>query len=76
MWLLRSEEINRPGNFCTHARRNLDVLFEVLCALNESHSLLALAQHLKNKPDSARQYMRDNERQAMFKKVQYNVFAS
>ena len=69
MWQMNSEEINRPGNFSTHARRNLDILFQVLSRQNDSHSLLFLAQHLKNKPDTARQYMRDNERQAMFKKV-------
>ena len=69
MWQLNAEEINRPGNFSTHARRNLDLLFKVLSYSNDANSLLFLAQHLKNKPDAARQYLRDNERQAMFKKV-------
>ena len=69
MWQMYAEEINRPGNFCTHARRNLNLLFEVLSSQDDTHSLLFLAQHLKNKPESARQYMRDNERVSMFKKV-------
>ena len=69
MWQIPAEEINRPGNFCTHARRNLELLFEVLSSLDDAHSLLFLAQHLRNKPEAARQYMRDNERFSMFKKV-------
>ena len=73
MWQLNSEEINRPGNFSTHARRNLDLLLKVLSNGNDANYLLFLAQHLKNKPDAPRHYLRDNERQAMFKKVYLGV---
>ena len=69
MWQMYAEELNRPGNFCTHARRNLNLLFEVLSSQDDVHSLLFLAQHLRNRPEAARQYMRDNERVSMFKKV-------
>ena len=69
MWQMYAEEINRPGNFCTHARRNLDLLFDVLSSQDDAHSLLFLAQHLRNRPEAARQYMRDNERVSMFKRV-------
>ncbi len=69
MWQMYAEELNRPGNFCTHARRNLNLLFEVLSSLDDVQSLLFLAQHLRNRPEAARQYMRDNERVSMFKMV-------
>ncbi len=69
MWQIPSDEINRPGNFSTHAERNLSLLLEVMSSLNELHPLSYFSQHLKNKPDSTRQYMRDDERLAVFKKV-------
>ncbi len=63
------EEINRPGSFSTHARRHLELLVCVFVELEDAPSLLTLAQCIKIKPDSIKQYMRENERMAMHKKV-------
>ena len=71
MWQILTEEINRPGSFSSHARRNLELLSSVLEELKEPHSLLHLAQHLKSKPDATKRYLRDNERIAIHKKVAY-----
>ena len=69
MWQIPAEEINRPGNFSTHARKNLNLLLAVLSNLKDASSLLFLAQHLRNKPDIAKQYLRENERVATYRKV-------
>ncbi len=76
MWQIPTEEINRPGNFSTHARRNLDLLLEVLTRLSDVQSLSYLAQHLKSKPDTTKQYMRDNERAFIFKKVRTYMYST
>jgi len=65
----KCEEVNRPGTFSTHARRNLELLVRVLVTLQDSKLLLQVSQLLKNKPDSTKQYMRENERLAAHKKV-------
>lgn len=69
MWQVPVEEINRPGSFSSHARKNLELLVCVLAELKETQSLLQLAQLLKAKPDQNKQYLRDNERVAMHTKV-------
>ena len=69
MWQVPSEEINRPGSFSSHARHNLQLLFSVLAELKDAHSLHQLALHLKSKPEASKQYLRDNERVALYSKV-------
>ena len=69
MWQVPVEEINRPGSFSSHARKNLELLVSVLAELKETQSLLQLAQLLKPKPDQTKRYLRDNERVAMHTKV-------
>ena len=69
MWQVPSEEVNRPGSFSSHARRNLELLVHVLSELEETQSLLLLAQYLRTKPDVTKQYLRDNERVATHTKV-------
>jgi uncharacterized protein YlaI len=69
MWQIPSDEINRPGSFSSHARKNLELLVCVLCELEDTQTLLLLAQCLRSKPDVTKQYLRDNERVAMHTKV-------
>ncbi len=70
MWqVFGSEEINRPGTFSTHARRNLELLVRVLVKVRDVKLLQQVATLLKSKPDPNKQYLRENERVAMQKKV-------
>eukprot|EP00731_Ephydatia_muelleri_P016867 Em0009g1291a len=68
-WQIPVEEINRPGTFSTHARKNLELLVAILVRLGETSTLAYLCAQLKARPDATKQYLRDNERVAMFKKV-------
>lgn len=69
MWQVPSEEVNRPGSFSSHARKNVELLVQVLSELEDTQTLLVLAQYLRTKPDVAKQYLRDNERVATQTKV-------
>uniref|UniRef100_A0A1X7UXN3 Calcineurin-binding protein cabin-1 MEF2-binding domain-containing protein n=1 Tax=Amphimedon queenslandica TaxID=400682 RepID=A0A1X7UXN3_AMPQE len=69
MWQLKITEINRPGNFSSHARSCLQLLLQVLSSLNDFSSLLFIAQQLKNKPDQTKQYLREAERPMMYTKA-------
>ena len=71
MWQVPSDEINRPGSFSSHARRNLELLLRILSDLKDAQTLLQLAQHLKSRPDPNKQYLRDNERVAIHVKVRW-----
>jgi calcineurin-binding protein cabin-1 len=65
MWQIPIDEINRPGNFSSHARSCLELLVSVLVKLKDLTSLLYITQQLKSKPDSTKQFMREIERPCM-----------
>ena len=69
MWQVPCDEVNRPGSFSSHARHIVELLVKVLVELREAKTLLHLAQLLKSRPDTNKQYLRDNERLAMHEKV-------
>jgi calcineurin-binding protein cabin-1 len=68
-WQIPVEEINRPGRFSSYARCSVQLLCDVLSQQRDSASLVFLVQHLRSRPDSSRQYLRDYERVAMCQKA-------
>ena len=51
LWRIPVNEIDRPGCFCTHICRGVELLLDVLYKLNDSSLLLHVSAFLHKTPD-------------------------
>ncbi|XP_048581850.1 calcineurin-binding protein cabin-1 isoform X3 [Nematostella vectensis] len=61
-WRIPEEDIDRPGSFCTHTYKSVDLLLRVLRELNEWDTLLQVSTLLYRTPEAGKKFLRDNER--------------
>ncbi|XP_057289691.1 calcineurin-binding protein cabin-1-like [Hydractinia symbiolongicarpus] len=62
LWRIPVNEIDRPGSFCTHIRRGIELMLDVLFELKDNHLLLHISAFLHKTPDKDKKYLRDNDR--------------
>ena len=62
LWRIPVDEIDRPGSFCSHLYRSIDLLLDVLYRLDDSQTLLHMSHILHKSPDKDKKYIRDSDR--------------
>ncbi|XP_031557647.1 uncharacterized protein LOC116294232 [Actinia tenebrosa] len=68
-WRIPEEDIDRPGSFCTHTHKSVDLLLQVLRDVNEWDTLISISNLLHRTPEPGKKYLRDNERHFLSKKA-------
>lgn len=68
-WRIPEEDIDRPGCFCTHTYKSVELLLDVLSELKEWDTLLLLQNLLYRTPEQGKKYLRDNERHYLARKA-------
>ncbi|XP_023953974.2 calcineurin-binding protein cabin-1-like [Bicyclus anynana] len=65
IWLLRSEEVERPGGFAFHMNRCVLLTLEILKEIDDHITLLDLSLHLQREPDLEKKYLKDSDREEL-----------
>ena len=62
LWRIPVDEVDRPGSFCSHISRCIELLLDVLLQLEDWSMLLHVSGVLYKTPDRDKKYLRDNDR--------------